>query len=232
MRRFFINKVENMRDIGGYSIGNDKIVKEGKIIRTNCVTNLEEAEIENLEQMGFNTVIDLRSDKEIEKKRGVFYKHPKFQYNHIKINGEGKIPERKEDVWLSYVEMLEGKEQIKEVFEVLQKSTGGVIYYCNAGKDRTGVVTACILKFLGVDNDDIIVDYLATGVFFKKSIEKFAEREKDKDIFPIINPNYDTMYKVLNYIDTEYGSIQNYLYDCGLSDETLKAIKKKYIESL
>ena len=36
-------------------------------------------------------------------------------------------------------------------------------------KDRTGVVTACILKLLGVNEKDIIADYLASGVFLKKN---------------------------------------------------------------
>ena len=34
MRRFFIDKVENMRDIGGYTIGNKEIVREETIIRS------------------------------------------------------------------------------------------------------------------------------------------------------------------------------------------------------
>ena len=228
MRRYFIDKIENMRDIGGYSIGHEKAVKEGKIIRSNCVTNLNNEELEQLIKMQFTTIIDLRNDEEIQRKKGVFYNNQKFQYHHIKIQGDGKIPDKKEDVLESYIEMLKGKKQIKEIFGILSKSEGGVIYYCNAGKDRTGVVTACILKLLGVNDQEIIIDYLASGVFLKEMLKKYSSSIKNKDIFPIINPNYNTMCNLLKYIDKEYGSIEQYLKSCDISDETLQKIQRKY----
>lgn len=231
MRRFFIDKIENMRDIGGYAVGDSKIVKEGKIIRSNCVTNLTCKDTEQLIKMGFTTIIDLRSDEEIQKKKGVFFDNEKFQYNNIRMNGDGKIPYKKEEVLNSYIEMLKGKNQIKEIFEVLDKAERGVIYYCNAGKDRTGVVTACILKLLGVNNQDIIADYLATGVFLKDMLENYSKSVTDRDICSIINPNYDTISGLLKYIDNQYGSIEGYLKDCNISNETLNNIKNKYVKS-
>ncbi len=229
MRRYFIDKIENMRDIGGYSIDYDRVVKEGKIIRSNCVINLSNEDLEKLIKMKFTTIIDLRNDEEIQKEKGIFYNNQNFKYNHIKINGDGKIPDRKEDVLNSYIEMLNGKKQIKDIFEILNKADDGVIYYCNAGKDRTGVITVCILKLLGVDNQDIIVDYLASGVFLKEMLERYSESVQGRDIFSIINPNYDTIYNLLKYIDNQYGSIEQYLNSCNISNETLQEIKNKYI---
>ena len=232
MRRYFIDKIENMRDIGGYSIGDDKVVKEGKIIRSNCVINLSDEDLEKLVKMKFTTIIDLRNDEEIQKKKGIFYNNRNFKYNHIKINGDGKIPDRKEDVLNSYIEMLNGKKQIKDIFEILNKTDGGVIYYCNAGKDRTGVVTVCILKLLGVNNQDIIVDYLASGVFLKGMLERYSASVQGRNIFSIINPNYDTIYNLLKYIDSQYGTIEQYLNSCNISNETLQGIKNKYVLKL
>lgn len=231
MRRFFIDKVENMRDIGGYTIGNKEIVREETIIRSNCITNLDDREIEELIQMNFTTIIDLRSNDEITNKKGIFVGNNKFNYYHVGIKGDGRLPNSKDAVLDSYIEMLEGKEKIKELFDILADTTSGVIYYCNAGKDRTGVVTACILKLLGVNEKDIIVDYLASGVFLKKMIIEFSNSVKEKDIFPIINPNYDTMDKLLKHIDNKYGSIEGYLKSCSISEENLKKIKKRYIEA-
>ena len=42
MKRLFTDKIENMRDIGGYSIDNNKVVKTGSLVRTNVVTSLNE----------------------------------------------------------------------------------------------------------------------------------------------------------------------------------------------
>ena len=230
MRRFFINKTNNMRDIGGYAIGQNKIVKEGKIIRTDCVTNLNNEEVNKLIKMGFTTIIDFRNDKEMSEKKSVFACNDSFDCKHIEL--DGKIPNSKEEVLDSYIKMLNAKEKIKEIFEILADANGGVIYHCSAGKDRTGVVTACILKFLGVDDKDIIVDYLASGVFLRERLTMFANSIKDKDIFPIINPNYETMSELLKYIDNEYGSILDYLKSCNISGECLDKIKSKYIKEI
>ena len=230
MRRFFINKTTNMRDIGGYAIGQNKIVKEGKIIRTDCVTNLNNEEVDKLIEMGFTTIIDLRNDNEMSEKKSVFADHDSFDCKHIEL--DGKIPNSQEEVLDSYIKMLNAKEEIKEIFEILANANGGVIYHCSAGKDRTGVVTACILKFLGVDDKDIIVDYLASGVFLRERLTMFANSVKDKDIFQIINPNYETMSGLLKYIDNEYGSIVDYLKSCNISEECLDQIKSKYIKEI
>ena len=229
MRRYFIDKVENMRDIGGYTVGKNEIVKEGMIIRSNYINQLDNKEMEELIHMNFTTIIDLRSNNEIINKKSIFRDNNSFKYYHIRINGDGRLPESKDDVLNSYIEMPEGKEQIKEVFEIFATATSGIIYYCNAGKDRTGVVTACILKFLGVNEKDIIADYLASGVFLKEMIINFSNSVKEKDIFPIINPNYDTMSKLFNYIENKYGSIEEYLKSCNILEENLKKIKEKYI---
>ena len=45
MRRYFIDKVENMRDIGGYTVGKNEIVKEGMIIRSNYINQLDNKEM-------------------------------------------------------------------------------------------------------------------------------------------------------------------------------------------
>lgn len=228
MRRYFIDKIENMRDIGGYITNNKRAVREKKIIRSNVPVDLSENELKELENMGFSTIIDLRSDEEVEKKQGVFFDNSKFNYNHIKINGDGRIPESSDKVLDSYIEMLEGKEQIKKIFEIISNTDDGIIYYCNAGKDRTGVVTALILRLLGVNEEDIVTDYMASGIFLKDTLENFAKSIKDKDVFQIINPNRETMFNLLKYIDSAYGSVEGYLLSCGLEMEALDRIKEKY----
>ena len=230
MRRFFIDKVENMRDIGGYSIGNNLVVKLGKIIRTNVITNLNEEELNEIKNMGFTDIIDLRSDDEVNRKNGVFFNNHNFNYNHIAINGDGKLPKDENDIVNTYMEMLEGKEQIRKIFEILSNSTGGVIYYCNVGKDRTGLITALILKLLGVDNKDIVADYIASGVFLEKKLKDYAIEINNPDILKVTVPKSETIFKVLENIDNEYGSIEGFLLNVGITKKQIEVIKEKYIE--
>ena len=232
MRRLFIDEIENMRDIGGYAVGDNKIVKSGKIIRTNLVTNLQKKNLNKIKKMGISTVIDLRSDKEVEKRKSVFNENSQFSYYHIAIKGDGRLPSKKEEILDTYIEMLEGKQQIKEIFEILSDNDDGIIYYCNAGKDRTGVITALILKLLGVDEQDIEVDYTASGVFMEKNLKEYAEEMHNKEILDIITPRNETIYNLLKYIEKNYNSVEDYLKSCGLTYKKMNQIKSKYVQKI
>lgn len=233
MRRILKDKVENMRDIGGYHVGKSKIVKAGLLVRSNVITTLDNDDIQNLANLGFSTVIDLRSDEEVARKNGVFVNNKKFSYKHVPIKGDGRLPKENESVLDTYIEMLSGKEQIKEIFDILSKTEGGVIYYCNAGKDRTGVVTALILKLLGVDEKEIAIDYAASGIFLDKMLKEYAQSmNNDKNIINIITPKADTIFKLFDYIDGNYESTEEYLKQCGITENTINTIKEKYITTV
>lgn len=45
------------------------------------------------------------------------------------------------------------------ITDTLQSDDASVFFYCSAGKDRTGLLAALILKVIGVDEHDIIFDY-------------------------------------------------------------------------
>ena len=41
--------------------------------------------------------------------------------------------------------------KIKSILESIVNSQNGVMYFCSAGKDRTGVITAIIFMLYGVE---------------------------------------------------------------------------------
>ena len=232
MRRLFIDEIENMRDIGGYAVGNDKVVKTGKMIRSNIVINLQKSSLEKIKEMGIFTVIDLRSDKELEKQKSIFYNNEEFCYYHIAIEGDGRLPSKEEEILETYIEMIEGKEQIKEFFEILSENDGGILYYCNAGKDRTGVVTALILKLLGVDERDIEADYIASGIFLQDKLKRYAEDMHNEQLLNIIIPKKETICNLFKYIMETYKSMEGYLNSCGITEEKISKIKNKYVQKI
>ena len=136
------------------------------------------------------------------------------------------IPEKEEFVSKSYIEMLTLQKEIKKIFEILSKSDR-IIYFCNAGKDRTGVITALILKLLGVSEKDIIDDYMYTKVFMKEILKKYANN--NTKILNIITPKRIYMEKFLEEFENLYGSIEKYLSLIGIEENIIKNIKQKFI---
>ena len=230
MKRYLQNSVENMRDIGGYAAGSKK-VKYGKLIRSNLPANVTPEDLKFLKEMGIKTVIDLRSKEEVEKAGSVFEKNPYFKLLHYKLKGGRKIPENAESVPISYMQMLEGKESIYSIFKEISKGQNGIIYFCNVGKDRTGVITALILMTLGVKNEDIIEDYALSENYLQDMLDKIAKASKPKDVKEIITPKAKYMEKFLQYFHEKYGSVKQYLQEIGITEEEINKIKENCIEA-
>jgi len=227
MLRLFENEIENMRDLGGYKTEENKAIKYNRIIRSNLPENLSDGSIKKLIEQNITTVIDLRSKEEIERKKGVFFDNNFFNYYNIEINGGGRIPDTENDILNSYIEMLNGEDSIYKIFNIIAESNNGVIYYCNAGKDRTGLVTALILKLLGVGNNEIVEDYLLSGIYLEKMLKEFSEKSHINNILEIITPKKETMYNLLMYIEKEYMGVEMYLKKIGISENDIIKIKSK-----
>jgi protein-tyrosine phosphatase len=50
-----------------------------------------------------------------------------------------------------------------EAFAALADADGAILIHCTAGKDRTGLLAALILRALEVQGEDVLEDYLATN---------------------------------------------------------------------
>lgn len=229
MKRYLLDSMGNMRDIGGYAIGNKKI-KCGKLIRSNLPDKLTEQEISVLKNMGIKTVIDLRSKEEIGKVGSVFENNPAFKLLHYKIKGGCKIPIKSADVPLSYMQMLEGKENIYKIFKEIANENYGIMYFCNAGKDRTGVVTTLILMTLGAKEEDIILDYTLSQEYLEKNLDCFVDTSEKEKIKEVIKPKAEYMVQFLEQFNEKYGKINYYLHNIGITDKEINQIKEKYIE--
>ena len=86
MVRYLKDSIDNMRDIGGYKSGLENRVKLERLIRSNLPINLSSNDISLLDEMGMNTVIDLRSQEEIEARKSIFENNKNFKVYHIGID--------------------------------------------------------------------------------------------------------------------------------------------------
>ena len=70
-----------------------------------------------------------------------------------------------------------------EAFEAVATAPGPVVFHCHAGKDRTGLVAALLLRLAGVAIEDIAGDYALSRIRLQPRHDQWlasAESEQER----------------------------------------------------
>lgn len=129
-----------------------------------------------------------------------------------------------EEVPVSYMEIA-GAACMKDVFKTIADAPEGVLYHCTAGKDRTGVVSAILLSFLGVSEEDIVYDYAISREFNKVRLEAFLKEHPEINR-EIVLANEKSMQRFLELFMNRYRSAEQYLLKLELDMEHIQALRK------
>ncbi|MEG0550888.1 MAG: tyrosine-protein phosphatase [Vagococcus sp.] len=169
-----------------------------KLIRSDVPSNLSEREIQWLLDNKITTIIDLRQEDEIREKRCVLEKNSKFAYYNLPVRGGSEIPDSPNDVPKSYINMVD--EVMWKIIELVENATTNVLYFCNAGKDRTGVVSAILLLRMNIDKKEIIDDYFKSGIYLEKMLKEYVEMNPSVDL-EVITPKEIYMETFLEMLE-------------------------------
>lgn len=129
---------------------------------------------------GVTTLIDLRSDAEVQRRPCPLAEDCRFTYRHMPVTGGNAMPASVEDVPRSYLRMLD--EQMTRILNTIKEAEGGVLYFCAAGKDRTGVVSALLQREAGLSREEIIADYVQSGENLREMFAGFLATHPDIDV--------------------------------------------------
>ena len=167
LRRINLEQAINVRDLGGYPTP-DGCTPYGRFIRADNMVGLTEADLETLYQAGVRTVIDLRTPGERERQPGSFENWRDARVAPCSLLGESldSFTGFMRSLGENYSEMIvRDRDHYRDLFEIIlsENQRGGILFHCTAGKDRTGVLCAVLLRASGVHPDDVMADYLATN---------------------------------------------------------------------
>ncbi len=172
-----------------------------KYIRSDVPTAASESERMWLLSNDVTMVLDLRTDSERAAKPCPLMDDGRFSYHCVPVTGGDKVPRSVDDVPKSYIGMADA--QLENIIELLLKSGSNVLYFCNAGKDRTGVVSAVLLHKLGFSVEYIVDDYMQSKANLQTMLNNFAMQNPAIDI-EIITPRRQNIEKFLEwYIENE-----------------------------
>lgn len=168
-----------------------------RFIRSDFPRNITDDEVEWLRKNDVLTVVDLRGELEHEMEPCRLEKEDGFTFYHLPVTGNGDMPETPEEVPGVFLKMVDG--QMEKIIDTIMNAKSRVLFFCNAGKDRTGIVSAIILKRLGYSEQVIIDDYIETKDNLKGFLDAYVNEHPGVDI-NVITPHEEYMKKVLLYL--------------------------------
>lgn len=167
-----------------------------RYIRSDVPTCLSQKERQWLIDNNVLTIVDLREEAEQDQKPCPLRDDSVFDYISMPVKGGNAIPAFPSEVSLSYINMVD--DTMNNIIDIIMNADTNVMYFCNAGKDRTGVVTAIILSKLGYEKQYIINDYLLSGENLKEELQLFARNNTDIDI-NVITPKTEYIERFLEW---------------------------------
>lgn len=181
------------------SMRNTRALPTGTLryIRSDAPTALADEEIKWLYDNDITTIVDLRSDEEVGRKPCVLASREVFTYHHLPVTGGGDTPGSLEHLYTVYAQMID--EQMEKIVDTIMNAKSNVLYFCTAGKDRTGAVSAVILRRLGYSDDVIIGDYIKSGENLADMLAAYVKEHPEVDI-QIITPHAENMRRLLEHI--------------------------------
>lgn len=246
-RNINIPGIQNFRDLGGYKGSDGKSTQWGMLYRSAQIDSLNGCARRELENLGIKTIIDLRSETELNNyprlQKGFKVVHlpiltgdmenilQGIQSGGIQTDTIYRMVERmNRDLTTKY------HKEYKEIFEILlNKSSYPVVIHCSSGKGRTGIVSALILASLGVNEDIIMEDYRLSNDFFNiPKASKYAYKlpaYSQEAITTLFSAKEDFLNAAKDEIERKYGDVDTYLHKgIGLSKEDIHRLRSILLE--
>jgi len=135
-----------------------------------------------------------------------------------------------------YVAMLDNAApQIVGILELAAEAPGPLLVHCAAGKDRTGVTIAVLLRLAGVTPEAVLADYAATGANMKGVIRRL----KGHAILPgtgqtgknshLVETSLVAAEQVLARTDGHSGGAAGWLRENGASDAAIERWRSRIL---
>jgi protein-tyrosine phosphatase len=207
----------NLRDLGGLPARDGLVIAPRRLFRSSAPSHFDADERRELGSLGLRCAIDLRTTAERDPLAPSAFPAD-VQVLHLPlfeaVRGSWSSPsdQRPEATAKRYFEMLEdGLQTVAAVVRAV--STPGarpLIVSCTAGRDRTGIVVACLLDLIGVADETIAADYARSDPFDPETGRAHA----------------GTIHALLELIRRRYGGTHRMLATRGLAAEVAGRLRR------
>lgn len=238
-QRLPLEGTANTRELGGYPAVDGGQTAWHRFLRSDALDQLTDADIAFLRGYGVRLVLDLRGDDEVrdlpDRSLGpdVITRHVTLadfnaaDMEDVRRRMQAGVIQPGE----AYAAMLSNEAGFAAAMRSLLEAPAGscVLFHCQAGKDRTGLLALLLLDLAGVDRQDCVTNYLQTRENLMRTDwypEQFANAGKFRDILDSLP---ETIAYVYDRMHERYGGAAGYLSACGLTDPEIAELRRRLV---
>ena len=248
----------NFRDMGGVKTMDGRTVKHKRLLRSGEVVLIPQEDILELKnRYDLKVIVDFRSEAEVERVpddniEGVYYHNiflhmrqpqravPPGEKEFRKLRKKAEVIAFMTNVYDRLIKAPFTLGAFARFIEVVKDNlNGAILFHCYAGKDRTGVAAAILYSILGVEEDEILREFLLTNKLRKAAneviLQKIREIDNDEEYLEALKVSYEVVPEYLEHVFSETtgcaGSMLNYIMqNMNVTEEDILNLRSNYLE--
>ena len=217
----------NLRDVAGLVAADGRRVQPGILLRS----ALPEADDVVPDDLAWppSVVIDLRSPFEL--RNGHPLAHLEARLVNLPLLDALHPGRSAESLVALYAVVLEdAAHMLVDLVHEVADADGPVLVHCAAGKDRTGVGVALVLRLLGVTHEDVMADYVLSDAS-RGAVDARLRRDVIEPTVPVsfylVVP--EALEGVLEVWDEHPGGVEGWFLDAGGDADTLQRLRDRML---
>ncbi len=245
----------NFRDLGGYRTADGRQLRWERLYRSDTLSGLTDDDVDALQPLRLRTIVDLRSERERREDPDRVLELAPDTVLALEVEAVGLDPVTLRDkirtggimaleleaVMLDAYRAFETHAPVWRAFfdQLEQEESYPLVFHCTAGKDRTGFAAALVLLALGVPEETVVEDYLATNAYqqtMREAVLRWVPlysffRTEPEDLLPLLEARREYLALSLEAVRARWGSVDAYLEEAlGLTPERLDALRARLLE--
>ncbi|MEV0524633.1 tyrosine-protein phosphatase [Streptomyces sp. NPDC050439] len=262
VRQIPLQGAVNVRDLGGYRTYDGERVRHGQVFRADALTKLTDTDVATLAGLRLKKVVDFRVPAEVQydgpdrlpaglsptarpvSDNGLFTtlmtvigsRDPVKQEEML---GNGRADAFMRDVYRTFV--TDGPNRAQFAATLRDIAQGGkaspLLFHCTAGKDRTGWTSYLLLRAVGVPEQTVVRDFLASNTYraaydakVREGLKQGGLMQNPDLLIPLQEVRTGYLEAALTEVKKEYGSLNGYLRKgLGLDARTMLALRQRMV---
>lgn len=223
----------NSRDLGGWETAGGSRTVFGRVIRSDTPAVLTPGELSAAHRAGLALVVDLRSTRETEAAPHPLTGFAGYRHRPLIDERTAALDAADRAASLGEVYRVSLTRNAATIAAVLATIAGGppgpLLVCCTAGKDRTGMIAALLLRLAGVTRQAIGADYALSGpiaadptaVTAADSRAGTSTRLDPRSCAP------EHIHQLIDHLDGHFGGPRPYLEQLGLTPREIDTLTRR-----